>query len=76
MSYQTCEVSTSVKDTKTIDLKNANKAIRKLKTSEVTLNFTTLAIWKNHQLWALVMLHLQTLKIITRSFYHIPIREQ
>ena len=42
MSYHTCEVSTSVKDAKIIDLKNASKAIRKLKSSEVTLKFHNL----------------------------------
>ena len=42
MSYHVCEVSTSVKDTKIIDLKSANKAIRKFKSSEVTLKFHNL----------------------------------
>ena len=39
MSYHACEVSMSVKDAKIIDLTNANKAIHKLKSSEVTLKF-------------------------------------
>ena len=42
MSYHACEVITSVKDVKIIYLKNANKAIRKLKNSEVTLKFHNL----------------------------------
>ena len=36
MSYQTYEVNTSVKDAKIIDLKNPNKALHKLKSSDVT----------------------------------------
>ena len=41
-------------------------------------SFITLAIWKDHRLYALVMQHLQTSSIwrISRSFYHISIREQ
>ena len=42
MSYQACEVSTKVKYAKIIDTKNANKAIRKLKSSEVTPKFHNL----------------------------------
>ena len=62
MSNQECEISTSVKHAKLMDLKNANKAISKLKSSEV-YNFMTLLIWKNHQLCALVMQHLKTVKM-------------
>ena len=43
MSYHACEVITSVKDAKIIYLKNANKAIRKLKNLEITLKFHNLA---------------------------------
>lgn len=39
MSNQECEISTSVKHAKLMDLKNANKAISKLKSSEVRLQF-------------------------------------
>ena len=42
MSYQACEVSTKVQYAKIIDTKNANKAIRKLKSSEVTPQFHNL----------------------------------
>ena len=54
MSYHACEVSASVKDAKIIDLKNANKAIRKFKSSKVTLKFHNLGDLENHQLRALV----------------------
>ena len=39
MSYHACEVSKSVRDVKIVRLKNANNAIRKLKSLKVTLNF-------------------------------------
>ena len=39
MNYQAHEVSKSVKGAKTIDLKNAYKAICKLKRLKVTLHF-------------------------------------
>ena len=57
MSYQACEVSTKVKYAKIIDTKNANKAIRKLKSSEKHQSCITLTIWKNHTLSAFVMQH-------------------
>ena len=51
MSYHACEVSTSVKDAKIIDLKNANKAICKLKSSEVTLKFHNLGNLEKSSRW-------------------------
>ena len=39
MSYQACKVITSVKDAKINYLKNSNKTICKLKSSEVILQF-------------------------------------
>ena len=63
MSNQECEISTSVKHAKLMDLRNANKAISKLKSSEVRLQFHDLGVWKNHQLCALVMQHLKTVKM-------------
>ena len=51
MSYHACEVSTSVKDAKIIDLKNADKAICKLKSSEVTLKFHNLGDLEKSSRW-------------------------
>ena len=46
MSCHASEVKASVKDTKIIDLKNENKAIRKLRSSEKShYSSMTLAIW-------------------------------
>ena len=42
VSYQECEVSTSIKDATINDLKIANKNIRKLKSTEVVLPFPSL----------------------------------
>ena len=58
MSYQACEISTPVKNAKIIDLKNANRAMHKFKSSEVTLQFPDLGHLEKYQLCALqALLH-------------------
>ena len=75
MSYHACEVSTSVKDAKIIDLKNVNKAIRKLKCSEVTLQFHDLGDLEKSSVMCFSDTAFANLKKwkISRSYYHISI---
>ena len=75
MSYHACEVSTSVKDTKIIDLKNVNKATRKLKCSVVTLQFHDLDGLEKSSVMCFSDAAFANLKKrrISRSFYHISI---
>ena len=69
MSYQACEISTPVKNAKIIDLKNANRAMHKFKSSEVTLQFPDLGHLEKlstvcfASFAALVIQDLQTLKM-------------
>ena len=73
MSYHACEVSTSVKDTKIVDLKNVNKTICRLKCSEVTLQFHDLGNLEKSSVMCFGDAAFANIKKrrILRSFYHI-----
>ena len=75
ISYQACEVSTSIKNATICDLKTANKYICKLKSLEVVLKFPNLGNLENVRIMCFSDASFVSLKewIFTRWFYNIPV---